>query len=47
VDLQLTPAGPLSFDLPSEGGSQRLSGGFQDRGDGIFDEGMLTVVRTR
>ena len=43
----LVGIGPMSFDLPPEGGSQRISGGVQDGGDGFFKEGKLTVVRTR
>jgi hypothetical protein len=43
----LVGAGPTSFDLPAEGGSQPISGGVQEGGDGFFNDGVLTVVRTR
>jgi hypothetical protein len=43
----LAGAGPMSFELPAEGGSQPITGGFQDGGHGFFNDGVLTVVRTR
>jgi hypothetical protein len=43
----LVGAGPTSFDLPAEGGSQPISGGVQSDGEGFFNDGVLTVVRTR
>ena len=39
--------GPTSFELPAEGGSQPITGGVQDGGDGFFNDGVLTVTRTR
>jgi hypothetical protein len=38
---------PMQFELPPEGGSQALSGGVQDGGNGWFNDGAFTVVRTR
>jgi hypothetical protein len=38
---------PTAFDLPAEGGTQRLSGGVQSGADGFFNEGTLSIVRTR
>lgn len=43
----LVGIGPMAFDLPPEGGSQRLSGGVESGGDGFFNDGTLSVVRTR
>ena len=43
----LVGAGPASFELPAEGGSRAITGGVQDGGDGFFNDGVLTVVRTR
>jgi hypothetical protein len=43
----LVGAGPTSFELPAEGGSQPITGGVQEGGDGFFNDGVLTVVRTR
>jgi hypothetical protein len=43
----LVGAGPTSFELPAEGGSQPITGGVQDGGDGFFNDGVLTVTRTR
>jgi hypothetical protein len=37
---------PMTFELPAEGGSQPITGGFSDGGDGFFNDGILTVVRT-
>jgi len=43
----LVGVGPTSFDLPPEGGSQPITGGVQSDGEGFFNDGVLTVVRTR
>jgi hypothetical protein len=43
----LVGTGPTSFDLPAEGGSQPITGGVESGGDGFFNDGVLTVVRTR
>ena len=43
----LAGAGPTTFELPAEGGSQPITGGFQDGGSGFFNDGVLTVTRTR
>lgn len=43
----LVGAGPTSFELPPEGGSQPISGGVQSGGQGFFNEGLLAVLRTR
>jgi hypothetical protein len=42
----LVGIGPMSFELPPEGGSQRLAGGVESGGEGFFNEGTLTVTRT-
>ncbi|MDW5595428.1 hypothetical protein VSS74_13850 [Conexibacter stalactiti] len=39
--------GPMSFELPLEGGSQVVTGGVQDSGEGFFNDGVLTVARVR
>jgi hypothetical protein len=38
--------GPMAFELPAEGGSQPLGGGVELGGDGFFNDGTLSVVRT-
>ena len=38
---------PMAFDLPAEGGAQRVSGGVQSGADGFFNEGTLTITQTR
>jgi hypothetical protein len=43
----LVGAGPTSFELPAEGGSQPITGGVQSGGQGFFNDGVLTVTRTR
>jgi hypothetical protein len=43
----LAGIGPMAFDLPPEGGSQVVSGGVNSGGDGFFNDGTLSVVRTR
>jgi hypothetical protein len=42
----LVGIGPMSFDLPPEGGSQPLAGGVESGGEGFFNNGTLTVTRT-
>jgi hypothetical protein len=43
----LVGATPMSFQLPATGGSQAITGGVQDGGEGFFNDGVLTVTRVR
>lgn len=38
---------PASFELPADGGSQKVSGGVQARGEGFYNDGVLTVTRVK
>lgn len=38
---------PMAFELPADGGSQPLSGGVQLGTDGFFNDGTISVMRTR
>jgi hypothetical protein len=43
----LVGVAPMRFQLPAAGGSQAISGGVQDGGEGFFNDGVLTVTRVR
>jgi hypothetical protein len=44
--VALVGVGPMSFELPAEGGTQAIAGGVSEGGDGFFNDGTLTVIRT-